>query len=154
MQISYHNWYPDLPSKQVSQLEMTNRDIENEIGQKSDTLRVRTLVSEQEKRHTYENEQWEMNEHIRKQESIRERRICRIEREITQLQQEFHDLKKKAEKQIDTFTHKENQFYDIIRRLQAQNERYRLFLESRNMTLIHENSLLQKDSNMKRESRK
>ncbi|XP_046279368.1 ankyrin repeat domain-containing protein 62-like isoform X3 [Marmota monax] len=139
---------------QVSQLEMTTSDLENEIGQKRDTLRVRTLVSEQEKRHTYQNEQREMEEHIRKQESIRERRICRLQSEITQLQQEFHDLKNKLENQIDTFTHNQNQCFDIIRQLQAQNERYRLFLESRNMRLIHENSLLQKDSSMKRESRK
>ncbi|XP_071468155.1 uncharacterized protein [Marmota flaviventris] len=139
---------------QVSQLEMTTSDLENEIGQKRDTLRVRTLVSEQEKRHTYQNEQREMEEHIRKQESIRERRICRLQSEITQLEQEFHDLKNKLENQIDTFTHNQNQSSNIIRQLQAQNERYRLFLESRNIRLIHENSLLQKDSSMKRESRK
>nr|XP_040129252.1 uncharacterized protein LOC120885689 [Ictidomys tridecemlineatus] len=139
---------------QVSQLEMTTSDLENEIGQKRDTLRVRTLVSEQEKRHTYKNEQREIEEHIRKQESIRQRRIYRLQSEITQLQQEFHDIKIKFENQIETSNHKQNQQFDIIRQLQAQNERYRLFLESRNMRLIHENSLLQKDSSMERESRK
>lgn len=154
MQISYHNWYPDLPSEQVSQLEMTTSDLENEIGQKSDNLRVRTLVSEQEKRHAFENEQREMKEHIRKQESIRERRIRRLQSEITQLQQEFHDIKNKVENQINTSTHNQNQSYDTIRRLQAENESYRLLMESRNMRLIHENSLSQKDSSMKRESRK
>lgn len=95
-----------------------------------------------------------MKEHIRKQESIRERRICRLQSEITQLQQEFHDIKNKVENQINTSTHNQNQSYDTIRRLQAENESYRLLMESRNMRLIHENSLSQKDSSMKRENRK
>ncbi|MBZ3883146.1 Ankyrin repeat domain-containing protein 26 [Sciurus carolinensis] len=156
----------DIPSQKNSKSEITNSDLENEIGQKKDTLRVRTLISEQEKsllkqtkcqmKETEckcQNEQRKMSEYTSEQKSIKEI-LSKLQSKITLLQQLLHDLHKKEEKQNNVVINIQNQFHDIRERFQVQTERYNLLLKTRNIKLFNENNHLMEKCQHKSKNKK
>ncbi|KAG3255455.1 hypothetical protein H1C71_042328, partial [Ictidomys tridecemlineatus] len=140
----------EIPSQQVPKSEVKTSDLENELHQ----TRVMPLATDQVNRHLkqrqcqmkeiehrYQNEERKRNEHPRKQEASKEK-VSKLQRETTLHKDQLHDYQNKGENKIDGIINVQTQFYDVIKKLQAQNDRYRLMLENKYLELIKETNHL------------
>ncbi|XP_077899268.1 ankyrin repeat domain-containing protein 26 [Ictidomys tridecemlineatus] len=132
------NGSSEIPSQQVPKSEVKTSNLENELHQ----TRVMPLATDQVNRHLkqrqcqlkeiehrYQNEDRIRNEHLRKQEASKEK-ISKLQRVTTLHEDQFHDYQNKGENIIDGIINVQTQFYDVIKKLQAQNDRYRLMLKT------------------------
>lgn len=88
-----------------------------------------------------QNEERKRNEHRRKQEASKEK-VSELQRETTLHEDQLHDYQNKSENKIDGIINVQTQFYDVIKKLQARNYRYRLMLENKYLELINETNHL------------
>ncbi|XP_071462071.1 ankyrin repeat domain-containing protein 26-like [Marmota flaviventris] len=144
----------EIPSQQAPKSEIKTSDLENELRKTRGTLRVMTLATEQVNRHLkqrqcqlkgmehgYQNEQRKRNAHLRKQEASREK-VSKLQSETTLLKDQLHDYQNKANDKKDEIINIQTQFQDIIKRIQAQNDKHYLMLENEYMELTSETNHL------------
>ena len=96
-----------------------------------------TECQKQETEHTYQNEQGEVNKYIGKQESLEEK-LSRLQSENMSLRQQLDDAQNRADSKEKTVISIQDQFQQIVRKLQAKHEKQGLMLEERNKELIKE----------------
>ncbi|KAM5126551.1 ankyrin repeat domain-containing protein 26-like [Callospermophilus lateralis] len=153
--VSNLNVSSEIPSQQVSKSEVKVSNQENKFYQS----RVMTLATDQvnrhliqrqcqrkEMEHRYQNEQRKRNEHLRKQEVSKEK-VSKLQRETILHEEQLHDdqlhdYRNKGDNRIDGVINVQTQFYDVIKKLQARNDRYRLMLENKYLELINETNHL------------
>ncbi|XP_077889881.1 ankyrin repeat domain-containing protein 26-like [Ictidomys tridecemlineatus] len=148
--VSNLNGSSEFSSQQVPKSEVKTSDLENELHQ----TRVMTLATDQinrhlnqrqcqlkEMEHRYQNEEIKRNEHLRKQEASKEK-VSKLQRETTLHEDQLRDYQNKGENKIDGIINVQTQFYDVIKKLQARNVRYRLMLEKKYLELINETNHL------------
>ncbi|XP_046310698.1 ankyrin repeat domain-containing protein 26 isoform X1 [Marmota monax] len=148
--VSNLNISSEIPSQQVPKSEVKTSDLENELHQS----RVMTLDTDQVNRHLkqrqcqlkemeyrYQNEQRKRNEHLRKQEASKEK-VSKLQRETPLHEDQLHDYQNKGENKINGLIIVQTQFYDVIKKLQARNDRCRLMLENKYLELINETNHL------------
>ncbi|XP_048642218.1 ankyrin repeat domain-containing protein 26-like [Marmota marmota marmota] len=144
----------EIPSQQAPKSEIKTSDLENELRKTRGTLRVMTLATEQVNRHLkqrqcqlkgmehgYQNEQRKRNAHLRKQEASREK-VSKLQSETTLLKDQLHDYQNKANDKKDEIINIQTQFQDIIKIIQAQNDKHYLKLENEYMELTSETNHL------------
>ncbi|XP_077870916.1 ankyrin repeat domain-containing protein 26 isoform X2 [Ictidomys tridecemlineatus] len=148
--VSNLNGSSEIPSQQIAKSEVKTSDLENELHQ----TRVMTLATDQvnrhltqrqcqlkEMEHRYQNEERIRNERLRKQEASKEK-VSKLQRESTLHEDQLHEYQNKGENKIDGIINVQTQFYDVIKNLQARNDRYRLVLENKYLELINETNHL------------
>ena len=96
-----------------------------------------TECQKQEIEHTYQNEQGKVNKYIGKQESLEEK-LSRLQSENMSLRQQLDDAQNRADSKEKTVISIQDQFQQIVRKLQAKHEEQGLMLEERNKELIKE----------------
>ena len=96
-----------------------------------------TECQKQEIEHTYQNEQGKVNKYIGKQESLEEK-LSRLQSENMSLRQQLDDAQNRADSKEKTVISIQDQFQQIVRKLQAKHEKQGLMLEERNKELIKE----------------
>ncbi|XP_012889220.1 PREDICTED: ankyrin repeat domain-containing protein 30A isoform X2 [Dipodomys ordii] len=137
-------------SQQLSKAERKFNSLETELYHTKDALREKTLILEhiqidltqtqsqmKEIEHMYQNEQGKVNKYIGKQESIEER-LSHLQSENTLLRQQLDGAHHKVDSKEKTLINIQDQFHDIIKKLQAESEKQSLMLEDRNKELINE----------------
>ncbi|KAM9671714.1 ankyrin repeat domain-containing protein 26 isoform 15-T17 [Trichechus inunguis] len=137
-------------SQQLSKTESKFNSLEIELHHTKDALREKTLVLERVQRdlsqtqcqmkeieHMYQNEQGKVSKYIGKQESIEER-LSQLQSENMLLRQQLDDAHSKADNKEKTVINIQDQFHDIVKKLQAESEKQNLMLEERNKELINE----------------
>ena len=132
-------------SQQLSTVESIFNKLKIKLHHTRDDLREKTLMLErvhrdlsqsecqkQEIEHMYQNEQGKVNTYLGKQESLEER--------LSQLQSENMLLRQQlgADSKEKTVISIQDQFQQIVRKLQAEYEKQGLMLEKRNKELIKE----------------
>ncbi|KAM5236503.1 ankyrin repeat domain-containing protein 26-like [Ctenodactylus gundi] len=140
----------EILSQQLSKAERKFSSLEIELHHTREALREKTLVLEQVQRdlnqtqcqmkeveHMYQNEQGRVNKYIGKQESIEER-LSQLQSENTLLRQQLDDAHNKVDSKEKTVINMQDQFHDIVKKLQAENEKQAHLLEDRNKELINE----------------
>ena len=85
----------------------------------------------------YQNEQGKVNKYIGKQESLEEK-LSRLQSENMSLRQQLDDAQNRADSKEKTVISIQDQFQQIVRKLQAKREKQVLMLEERNKELIKE----------------
>ena len=78
-----------------------------------------------------------MNKYIGKQESLEEK-LSRLQSENMSLRQQLDDAQNRADSKEKTVISIQDQFQQIVRKLQAKHEKQGLMLEERNKELIKE----------------
>uniref|UniRef100_A0A7N5JQX3 CCDC144C-like coiled-coil domain-containing protein n=1 Tax=Ailuropoda melanoleuca TaxID=9646 RepID=A0A7N5JQX3_AILME len=144
----------ELLSQNLSKTEGQLNTLEIELHHTRDALREKTLVLERvqgelshtqcqkkEIEHMYRNEQDKVNKYIGKQESLEER-LSQLQSENTLLQQQLDDAYNKAASKEKIVINIQDQFQDILEKLQAESEKQGLMLEERNKELMNECNLL------------
>ncbi|XDB59472.1 hypothetical protein ABFV05_013088 [Capra hircus] len=96
-----------------------------------------TECQKQEIEHTYQNEQGKVNKYIGKQESLEEK-LSRLQSENMSLRQQLDDAQNRADSKEKMVISIQDQFQQIVRKLQAKHEKQGLMLEERNKELIKE----------------
>ena len=96
-----------------------------------------TECQKQETEHMYQNEQGKVNKYIGKQESLEER-LSWLQSENMLLRQQLDDEQNRADSKDKTIISIQDQFQQIVRKLQAKREKQVLMLEERNKELIKE----------------
>ncbi|XP_023596346.1 ankyrin repeat domain-containing protein 26 isoform X9 [Trichechus manatus latirostris] len=137
-------------SQQLSKTESKFNSLEIELHHTKDALREKTLVLERVQRdlsqtqcqmkeieHMYQNEQGKVSKYIGKQESVEER-LSQLQSENMLLRQQLDDAHSKADNKEKTVINIQDQFHDIVKKLQAESEKQNLMLEERNKELINE----------------
>lgn len=137
----------ELLSQNLSKAESKFNTLEIELHHTRDALREKTLALEcvqrdlsqtqcqkKEMKHMYQNEHG-------KQESLEER-LSQLQSENMLLQQQLDDAHNKAASKENVIINIQDQFQDIIKKLQAESEKQGLSLEERNKELINECNLL------------
>ena len=99
--------------------------------------RSQTECQKQETEHMYQNEQGKVNKYIEKQESLEER-LSRLQSENMSLRQQLDDAQNRADSKEKMVISIQDQFQQIVRKLQAKHEKQGLMLEERNKELIKE----------------
>ena len=112
-----------------------------------DDLREKTLMLErvqrdlsqsefqkQEIEHMYQNEQGKVNTYLGNQESLEER-LSQLQSENMLLRQQLGNAQNRAESKEKTVISIQDQFQQIVRKLQAKYEKQGLMLEKRNKEL-------------------
>uniref|UniRef100_I3N9N1 Uncharacterized protein n=1 Tax=Ictidomys tridecemlineatus TaxID=43179 RepID=I3N9N1_ICTTR len=140
----------EILSQQLSKAERKFNSLEIELHHTKDALREKTLVLEQVQRDLnqtqgqmkeiecmYQNEQGKVNKYVGKQESLEER-LSQLQSENTLLRQQLDDAQNKADNKEKTVINIQDQFHDIVKKLQAESEKQNLMLEDRNKELINE----------------
>ncbi|XP_011367817.1 ankyrin repeat domain-containing protein 26 isoform X2 [Pteropus vampyrus] len=140
----------EILSQQLSKAESKLNSLEIELHHTRDALRERTLVLERvqtdlsqtqcqkkEIEHMYQNEQGKVNKYIGKQESLEER-FSHLQSENVLLRQQLDDARNKTDNNEKTVIHIQDQFQDIVKKLQAESEKQGRMLEERNKELINE----------------
>ena len=94
-------------------------------------------VSKQEIEHLYLNEQGKVNKYLGKQDSLEET-LSQLRSENMLLQQQLDDAQNKANSKEKTVISIQDQYLQIMRKLQAESEKQGLMLEERNKELIKE----------------
>ncbi|KAI4543957.1 hypothetical protein MG293_006751 [Ovis ammon polii] len=135
-------------SQQLSRAESKFNNLEIKLHHTRDSLRENILMLEhvqrdlsqtefqkQEIEHTYQNEQGKVNKYIGKQESLEER-LSRLQSE--NIPQQLDDAQNRADSKEKTVISIQDQFQQIVRKLQAEREKEALMLEERNKELIKE----------------
>uniref|UniRef100_UPI001659562F ankyrin repeat domain-containing protein 26-like n=1 Tax=Halichoerus grypus TaxID=9711 RepID=UPI001659562F len=144
----------ELLSQNLSKAESKFNTLEIELHHTRDALREKTLVLEcvqrdlsqtqcqkKEMEHMYQNEQDQVNKYIGKQESLVER-LSQLQSENMLLQQQLDDAHNKAASKENVVINIQDQFQDIVKKLQAESEKQGLLLEASNRELINECNLL------------
>ncbi|XP_048195184.1 ankyrin repeat domain-containing protein 30A isoform X2 [Perognathus longimembris pacificus] len=137
-------------SQQLSKAERKFNSLEIELHHTKDALREKTSILEHIQRdlsqthsrmkeieHMYQNEQGKVNKYIGKQESIEER-LSQLQSENTLLRQQLDGAHHKVDSKEKTLINIQDQFHNIIRKLQAEGEKQSVMLEDRNKELINE----------------
>ncbi|XP_053081403.1 ankyrin repeat domain-containing protein 26 isoform X6 [Acinonyx jubatus] len=137
-------------SQQLSQVESKLNALEIELHHTKDALREKTLVLECVQRdlsqtqcqkteieHMYQNEQSKVNKYIAKQESLEER-LSQLQSENMLLRQQLDDAHNKADSKEKLVINIQDQFQNIIKKLEAKSEEQGLMLGERNKELIDE----------------
>ncbi|XP_076690340.1 ankyrin repeat domain-containing protein 30A [Callospermophilus lateralis] len=140
----------EILSQQLSKAEKKFNSLEIELHHTKDALREKTLVLEQVQRDLnqtqgqmkeiecmYQNEQGKVNKYVGKQESLEER-LSQLQSENTLLRQQLDDAQNKADNKEKTVINIQDQFHDIVKKLQAESEKQNLMLEDRNKELNNE----------------
>ncbi|KAM4851995.1 ankyrin repeat domain-containing protein 26-like [Thomomys bottae] len=140
----------ELLSQQLSKAEKKVNSLEIELHHTKDALREKTSILEhiqrdlsqtqsqmKELEHMYQNEQGKVNKYIGKQESIEER-LSQLQSENTLLQQQLDGAHHKVDSKEKTLINIQDQFHDIIKKLEAESEKQSLMLQDRNKELIDE----------------
>ncbi|XP_048663538.1 ankyrin repeat domain-containing protein 26 isoform X7 [Marmota marmota marmota] len=140
----------EILSQQLSKAERKFNSLEIELHHTKDALREKTLVLEQVQRDLnqtqgqmkeiecmYQNEQCKVNKYVGKQESLEER-LSQLQSENTLLRQQLDDAQNKADNKEKTVINIQDQFHDIVKKLQAESKKQNLMLEDRNKELINE----------------
>nr|XP_023404606.1 ankyrin repeat domain-containing protein 26 isoform X7 [Loxodonta africana] len=137
-------------SQQLSKAESKFNSLEIELHHTKDALREKTLVLERVQRdlsqtrcqlkeieHMYQNEQGKVNKYIGKQESMEER-LSQLQSENMLLRQQLDDAHNKVDNKEKTVINIQDQFHDIVKKLQVESEKQSLMLGERNKELINE----------------
>ncbi|XP_014639086.1 PREDICTED: ankyrin repeat domain-containing protein 26 [Ceratotherium simum simum] len=140
----------EILSQQLSKAESKVNSLEIELHHTRDVLREKTLVLERvqsdlnqtqcqkkEIEHMYQSEQGKVNKYIGKQESLEER-LSQLQSENMLLRQQLDDAHNKADSKDKTVINIQDQFQDIVTKLQAKSEKQGLMLEERNKELMDE----------------
>nr|XP_036854161.1 ankyrin repeat domain-containing protein 26-like [Manis javanica] len=136
-------------SQQLSKAESKFNSLEIELHHMRDALREKTLVLElvqrdlshiqcrnKEIEQMYQNEQGKVSKYIGKQESLEER-LSQLQSENTLLRQQLDDAQNKADNKEKTVINIQDQFQEIVKKLQAESEKQGLMLKERNEELIN-----------------
>ncbi|XP_057354028.1 ankyrin repeat domain-containing protein 26-like isoform X2 [Manis pentadactyla] len=136
-------------SQQLSKAESKFNSLEIELHHMRDALREKTLVLElvqrdlshiqcrnKEIEQMYQNEQSKVSKYIGKQESLEER-LSQLQSENTLLRQQLDDAQNKADNKEKTVINIQDQFQEIVKKLQAESEKQGLMLKERNEELIN-----------------
>ncbi|XP_054943800.1 ankyrin repeat domain-containing protein 26 isoform X10 [Physeter macrocephalus] len=140
----------EMLSQQLSKAESKFNSLETKLHHTRDALREKTLVLERVQRdlsqtqcqkkeieQMYQSEQGKVNKYIGKQESLEER-LSQLQSENMLLRQQLDDAQNKADSKEKTVINIQDQFQDIVKKLQAESEKQGLMLEERNKELINE----------------
>ncbi|KAM9682080.1 ankyrin repeat domain-containing protein 26-like [Dama dama] len=140
----------EMLSQQLSAAESEFNKLKIKLHHTRDDLREKTLTLEraqrdlsqaecqkQEIEHMYQNEQGKVSKYIGKQESLEER-LSQLQSENMLLRQQLDDAQKRADSKEKTVISIQDQFQQIVRKLQAEREKQDLMLEERNEELINE----------------
>ncbi|CAO2606351.1 Ankyrin repeat domain-containing protein 26 [Lemmus lemmus] len=140
----------EILSQQLSKTERKLNSLEIEFHHTKDALREKTLALKHVQRdlnqtqcqmkeveHLYQDEQGKVNKYMGKQESIEER-LSQLQSENMLLRQQLDDASNKADSKDKTIVNIQDQFHDMLGRLQAEGQKHRLMLEDRNKELVSE----------------
>lgn len=140
----------EILSQQLSKTEKKLNSLEIEFHHTKDALREKTLALKcvqrdlnqtqcqmKEVEQLYQDEQGKVNKYMGKQESIEER-LSQLQSENMLLRQQLDDASNKADSKDKTIVNIQDQFRDILGRLQAEGQKHRLMLEDRNKELVSE----------------
>ncbi|CAI9153874.1 unnamed protein product [Rangifer tarandus platyrhynchus] len=140
----------EMLSQQLSAAEGEFNKLKIKLHHTTDDLREKTLMLErvqrdlsqvecqkQEIEHMYQKEQGKVSKYIGKQESLEER-LSQLQSENMLLRQQLDDAQKRADSKEKTVISIQDQFQQIMRKLQAEHEKQGLILEERNKELINE----------------
>ncbi|CAH7183908.1 ankyrin repeat domain-containing protein 30A [Phodopus roborovskii] len=140
----------EILSQQLSKTERKLNSLEIEFHHAKDALREKTLALKHVQRdlnqtqcqmkeveHMYQDEQGKVNKYMGKQESIEER-LSQLQSENMLLRQQLDDASNKADSKDKTIVDIQDQFHDMLSRLQAESQKHRLLLEERNKELVSE----------------
>ncbi|XP_026643949.1 ankyrin repeat domain-containing protein 26-like isoform X3 [Microtus ochrogaster] len=140
----------EILSQQLSKTEKKLNSLEIEFHHAKDALREKTLALKHVQRdlnqtqcqmkeveHLYQDEQGKVNKYMGKQESIEER-LSQLQSENMLLRQQLDDASNKADSKDKTIVNIQDQFHDMLGRLQAEGQKHRLMLEERNKELVSE----------------
>ena len=137
-------------SQQLSTVESIFNKLKVKLHHTRDDLREKTLMLErvhrdlsqsecqkQEIEHMYQNEQGKVNTYLGKQESLEER-LSQIQSGNMLLRQQLGNTRNRANSKEKMVISIQDQFQQIVRKLQAEYEKQGLMLEKRNKELIKE----------------
>ena len=124
LKIKLHHTRDDLREKTLM-LEHVQRDLNQAEGQK------------QEIEHVYRNQQGKVNTYLGKQESLEER-LSQLQSENMLLWQQLGNARNRTNSKEKMVISIQDQFQQIVRKLQAEYEKQGLMLEKRNKELIEE----------------
>nr|XP_020758471.1 ankyrin repeat domain-containing protein 26-like [Odocoileus virginianus texanus] len=140
----------EMLSQQLSAAESEFNKLKIKLHHTRDDLREKTLTLErvqrdlsqaecqkQEIEHMYQKEQGKVSKYIGKQESLEER-LSQLQSENLLLRQQLDDAQKRADSTEKTVISIQDQFQEVVRRLQAEHEKQGLMLEERNKELTKE----------------
>ena len=140
----------EMLSQQLSRAESKFNNLEIKLHHTRDSLREKILMLErvqrdlsqtecqkQEIEHMYQNEQGKVNTYLGKQECLEER-LSQLQSENMLLRQQLGNAQNRAESKEKTVISIQDQFQQIVRKLQAKYEKQGLLLEKRNNELIKE----------------
>nr|XP_058912651.1 ankyrin repeat domain-containing protein 26 isoform X5 [Kogia breviceps] len=149
-EVSNLNDNNEMLSQQLSKAESKFNSLETNLHHTRDALREKTLVLERVQRdlsqaqcqkkeieQMYQSEQGKVNKYIGKQESLEER-LSQLQSENMLLRQQLDNAQNKADSKEKTVINIQDQFQDIVKKLQAESEKQGLMLEERNKELINE----------------
>lgn len=144
----------ELLSQNLSEAESKFNTLETELHRTRDALREKTLVLERVQRdlsqtqcqkkeiqHSYQNAQDKVSKYMGKQESLKER-LSQLQSENMLLQQQLDDAHNKASSKEKVVINIQDQFQDIIKKLQAESQKQALVIEASKQELINERNLL------------
>ncbi|XP_055399584.1 ankyrin repeat domain-containing protein 26-like isoform X1 [Bubalus kerabau] len=144
----------EMLSQQLSRAESKFNNLEIKLHHTRDSLREKILMLErvqrdlsqtecqkQEIEHMYQNEQGKVNKYIGKQESLEER-LSQLQSENMLLRQQLDDAQNRADSREKTVISIQDQFQQIVRKLQAEREKQGVMLEERNKELVKERNHL------------
>ena len=89
----------------------------------------------QETEHMYQNEQGKVNKYLGKQDSLEET-LSQLQSENMLLRQQLDDARNRVDSKEKTVISIQDQFQQIVRKLQAEREKQGLMLEERNKELV------------------
>ncbi|XP_065775211.1 ankyrin repeat domain-containing protein 26-like [Muntiacus reevesi] len=140
----------EMLSQQLSEAESEFNKLKIKLHYTRDDLREKTLTLERVQRdlsqvecqkqkieHMYHKEQGKVSKYIGKQESLEER-LSQLQSENMLLRQQLDDAQKRADSKEKTVISIQDQFQQIVGKLQAESEKQGLMLEERNEELINE----------------
>ncbi|XP_058525557.1 ankyrin repeat domain-containing protein 26 [Ochotona princeps] len=140
----------EILSQQLSKAEREFNSLEIKLHHTKETLREKTLALDcvqrdlshtqcqmKEMEQMYQKEQGKVSKYIGKQESVKER-LSQLQSENMLLRQQLDDAQNKVEDKEKTVVTIQNQFHDIAKNLQAENEKQSLMLGERNKELLSE----------------
>ncbi|MXQ94228.1 hypothetical protein E5288_WYG004021 [Bos mutus] len=141
-------------SQQLSTAESKFHQVKIKLQHTRDNLRETILMLErvqrdlcqaecqkQEIEHLYLNEQGKVNKYLGKQDSLEET-LSQLRSENMLLRQQLDDAQNKANSKEKTVISIQDQYLQIMRKLQAESEKQGLMLEERNKELIQERNHL------------
>ncbi|XP_024856785.1 ankyrin repeat domain-containing protein 26-like isoform X5 [Bos indicus] len=141
-------------SQQLSTAESKLHQVKIKLQHTRDNLRETILMLErvqrdlcqaecqkQEIEHLYLNEQGKVNKYLGKQDSLEET-LSQLRSENMLLRQQLDDAQNKANSKEKTVISIQDQYLQIMRKLQAESEKQGLMLEERNKELIQERNHL------------